>query len=124
MKKRKIKRVRKYFFNPIYKYGVWFMSGYPCDEVHRWLLKKYPDERFEPLRNEDTGGTWSNGDNRPSIIWIKKYNDYYTIVHEVVHLVLDLMHWKKIPIEAKNSETIAYLVEYYTEEFWREISKL
>ncbi len=121
---KKIKRLRKLFRNSIYKTEVWLVAGYSSEEMIDWFKKKFPNEEFSKPWNEDTGGSWTRGDGKSPIIWIKKYNDFYTLVHESVHLVTYIMDRKGIPISRENDETMAYLLEFYTREFWREISKL
>ena len=47
-------------------------------------------------------------------------NNIKTISHEVVHIVMRLLHSRWIPIRIENDEVFAYLVWYYC----KEISKL
>lgn len=47
-----------------------------------------------------------------SLIYIKDKKDVYTIIHECVHVVHEMMKSRAIPLTHDNTEVIAYHVEH------------
>jgi hypothetical protein len=116
----KKKKLFKKFNCDVFTNAVWLLAGYTPEEY-----KKFLDKKGLPLENDikyDRGGT-SRFNGGLITVWIKKFDDYYTLTHEVVHASTFIMENKGIPTGKDNDEVLAYLVEYWTRKFWKAISK-
>lgn len=118
-------RLKKVFTEPVFKSAVIFMAGYCIDDVHKWFKKVgFNLNRKNKLNTNDIGSVWSIPDSKYShIVWIGDPEDYYTILHESIHLATTIMDEKGIPISKNNDEVLAYLSEFWTRIFWKYISK-
>lgn len=119
-----IKKLVKHFYEPVYKTELWFLAGYTHEQFIGWLKKR----NLKPPKvdiSQDLGGfdEFESGGKYPRVLWIKKYGDYYTMVHEIIHLVLAVMYNKGVPIRKENEEVVAYLTEYWSKQLWRTMSK-
>lgn len=56
-------------------------------------------------------------------LWIEKRNDFYTLCHEIIHLVNHIFSRMGIPFTKENDETIAYYHEYWMRLLWHEMGK-
>lgn len=123
MKKRN--KLCKKFYEPLFKVEVWLLTGYEPVEIEKWFKSRKIERDDQIDISEDIGGYWRIPENSkyPHIVWVRKFDNYYTLTHELVHLALAIMKNKGIPVDLANEEMIAYLVEYYVKTFWREISK-
>jgi hypothetical protein len=52
---------------------------------------------------------------------MKDKRDFYTLVHESVHLVVHIFNDRGLPFEARNHEFIAYYLESLVQRIWHEL---
>jgi len=68
---------------------------------------------------------YSDKDDTPLglVVWVKDEVDYYSMVHETLHLVKRIFELKNIPFDSENDEMIAYYQGYWVRKFWNKMSK-
>jgi len=68
---------------------------------------------------------YSDEDDNPIdlTIWVKDKTDFYSMVHETLHLVKQIFGMKNIPFNSDNDELIAYYQGYWVRKFWNKMSK-
>ena len=49
--------------------------------------------------------------------------DFYSLLHEMIHLVKGIMEDRGIPFREENDEIIAYLTEHWFKILWRELNR-
>ena len=54
---------------------------------------------------------------------MKNRRDFYTLVHECLHLVVHIFNDRGLPFEASNHEFIAYYLESLVQRIWRGLHK-
>ncbi|MHA1402007.1 MAG: hypothetical protein ACTSQE_16790 [Candidatus Heimdallarchaeaceae archaeon] len=57
------------------------------------------------------------------LVWIDKPENYYTIVHECLHLTKIIFMYHGVPFNSENDEFIAYYQNYWVRKFWHKMSK-
>jgi len=118
----------KKFFEPVYKFEMVFITDCTFDEANK-ALKKWG----LPLISEDLVNTIGVAlplyeKDFPKIvrgysyyIWVKSKKDFYCLLHEVTHMVIDTFENKGLTIDTHKSsqEAFAYYVEYWFKTLWR-----
>ena len=68
---------------------------------------------------------YSDKDDTPLglVVWVKDEVDYYSMVHETLHLVKRIFELKNIPFDSENDEMIAYYQGYWVRKFWNKMGK-
>lgn len=56
-------------------------------------------------------------------ICLENKKDFYTLLHETVHLVEKIFSDRGIPFTSENSEIIAYYQTYWFKQIWRKINE-
>ena len=56
-------------------------------------------------------------------VCLEDKKDFYTLLHETVHLVEKIFTDRGIPFTSENSEIIAYYQTYWFKQIWRKINK-
>lgn len=81
------------------------------------------EERYQALvRAEEKKDKKGNLILRHVMI-LENRKDFYTLMHECLHLVKGIFVDRGIPFSAENDEAVAYYQEYWFKRIWREISK-
>ena len=98
----------------IYGAKVWFISG--C--THLQCKKKLESKLNAEIDNWDhensEGFTEIYSDPTVFVVWINDKKDIYTLLHEVVHLAIEILNDRGVKIsESENGEVLAYYVEYW-----------
>ena len=57
------------------------------------------------------------------LVWVNRSDNYYTMVHECLHLVNMIFKFHGIPFTSDNDEIIAYYQNYWVRKFWNKMSK-
>jgi len=60
---------------------------------------------------------------REYLIHIEDPKDFYTLLHETVHLVKTIFTDRGIPFTVENDEMIAYYQSFWFKKLWRILSK-
>lgn len=133
---KKEKKLKKKFFkvdDPVFDSGVWVFVNYTDKELHvriKKLLKTDKDIDFLKDGKGFSGRHFvltsdKDGDIQ-RIIWLREFEwtveDIAVMAHEIIHLVMRVLEDKLIPINDDNSETVAYLYEYYIKEILRNLT--
>ncbi len=53
------------------------------------------------------------------IVWIENKNGFYTLIHEIVHLITRIFTDRSIPISKGNDEIFAYYQNWWFKKLWR-----
>ena len=56
-------------------------------------------------------------------VWVEERDDYFSIVHETIHLARIVFQVMNIPFNSDNEEIIAYYQNYWVRKFWNKMSK-
>lgn len=56
-------------------------------------------------------------------VFLENKKDFYTLIHETVHLVEKIFTDRGIAFTKENGELIAYYQTYWFKEIWRKINK-
>jgi len=67
--------------------------------------------------------TMSNGITTEFIVWIKKEDELYHMIHETLHLTKRIFRYVGISFDMHNDELIAYYQNYWIRKFWDKMSK-
>lgn len=116
-------RVKK-LYEPIFRTDVIFITESDPKQVHDYLKKiGYHDKSFY----DSTSGSVTLLDKtdhlgrqtREYLVIVEGKKDFYTLLHETIHLVHHILSDRMIPVNEKNTEIIAYLSEYWFRTLWR-----
>ncbi len=108
------------FVCPIFKDDVWLMTGNPkAAEAFCKGLKLTKAHRGKCVDLAD------DKDELPSgfLIWIDSSENFYTMVHETLHLVRTVFEYHGVPFNQENDEFIASYQNYWVRKFWNTMSK-
>lgn len=57
------------------------------------------------------------------LLQLENNKDFYTLQHELIHIVKQIFVDRMIPFTAENDEILAYYLEYWFKTIWRRINK-
>ena len=125
----------KLFFEPVLKSEVRFVTDCSGAELRDWA-KKHPKYLacLDKLPVDGLDGCTSNlemvtdvepdgGLTTHHFLWIRVKNQFYSLLHETVHLTGQVFHERGIPILKENDEMFAYYQEYWFKILWRFMNK-
>ena len=122
MKKKKNKKTRFYFVCPIFKVDVCLNLG----TIDREKPPVIFNAEYIPKEDSIAECTAIENDKKTILafhVWVKDKTDYYSMVHETLHLVEYILSKKGIPFNSENQELIAYYQGYWVRKFWNKMSK-
>ena len=116
-------------YEPIFQAEVRFVWGASAAEL-KALFKKTKtivndqfydtmDGSVSLIDTEEKDG----GKTRDYLVWIRGKKDFYSLMHETLHLVQHILTDRNIPFNAENDETIAYYHTFWFRKLWRVINK-
>lgn len=110
----------KNIYEPSLMVDVTFLWDGSFLELSEWFKKKHAETKddFHILSGAVTDYTDENG-AKHYIVWVEEKRDFYTLLHESVHLVKRIMVHRDIPFNDKNDELIAYYLTFWFRKLWR-----
>jgi len=104
----------KYFFKcPMFDFKVILVLQ------DRELLKPY-GIADKPDQDWYRGELWQDTDGR-FIVWVADPADYYTMVHEALHLATKILDRLGIIYTGDNDEILAHYQNYWVQQFWHKM---
>lgn len=113
-------------YEPIYRATVNFLFDCTHDDVNKWFKKKKINH--SEIANR-AGLTMSIEDDKGKtvtteyLVVVYRKEDFYTLSHELIHLVKDIFLTTGVPFNSNNDETIAYYHEFWLKRLWRIMNK-
>lgn len=98
------------FYDPMYFANVEIHLGVPLDEHRNGGLTVF--DKVE-----------KKGTFRYYLINLENKKDFYSLMHECIHLVKAVFTDRGIPFTSENDESIAYYHSYWFKRIWRKINK-
>lgn len=124
---KKPKMIHKLIYDPVFKSETLF---YNCEDPQRikvHIKKKYKISLDFQELHESKGVCLENKCPNTNvvvwIIWVSKYKDWKTMVHEAAHLTFRVLDLRGIRYGGMDSETWCYLHEYFVSKFWHVMCK-
>ncbi len=124
----KQKKVSTKIFDEVYRHDVLFIAGCELEEVNK-ELKKYkikpwiPDVRpkgiMRVFSEDDSPGVTGN----PMLIWVRDRKDFYTLLHVVTHLCIEVFDLSNMDVDKHTTEAFAFYHEFWFKTLWRVMSK-
>lgn len=118
----------KKFFEPVLESTVWFATDTTPEQLKNYIQKRTGKiaEGYDSLNGsvtvlditEKNGGVY-----REYLVNVEKKKDFYTLLHETVHLVGQILDDRMIPIRKENDEIFAYYQTYWFKTLWRFMNK-
>lgn len=107
------KMIIKKFTCPTYNANVWYITN--CDHLEcKHILEKNLNAEVESWDHEDSQGFLEvYSDPNVFVVWVKNKKDQETLVHELVHLAIEILDSRGVIINVEGSETLAYYVGYW-----------
>ena len=102
----------KKYYCDMYNANIWFL--YNCDHIEcKKILEKKLKATVDDWAHEDSEGfTEVYSDPNVFVVWIKEKKDIYTLLHECVHLAIEILNDRGIKFsEKENGEVLAYYIE-------------
>lgn len=122
----------KIIYEPVYKFDLVFITDSNLESANKYLKRKNLPLVPESFVNNSGIAMPISEENFPKAvkgycycIWIKDKKDFYCLLHEVIHMVVDVFEAKGLQIDTHKSsqEAFAYYVEYWFKILWRFMSK-
>lgn len=107
----------KSFYDNIFHRRVYAVWGTRA-ELNKWTMKKFKmdigqDDNYNGFHIDITGG-------KGSIVWLENKKDFYTLMHESVHLVRTIFEQLGITTDLSvEDEMFAYYQIYWFKTLWR-----
>lgn len=129
-----VKTVEKHvairIFEPVYRFDLLFVAGCSFDtakiELGKSGIKNLP---LEMGNNTGCMINFCEQDFPEQVkgvvyfIWVKSLRDYYTLVHEIAHLIIKVFEEKGLAINSQTTEAFAFYQEFWTQKLWKLMSK-
>ena len=117
----------KKFYEPLFKVQVLCITDCGSDELKVYLKKKKINIKdfdcmdgftahLEELQEKDIDGGYSTY----HVLWIKDKKQFYSLLHETIHLVWQVMEERGIKA---SDEIAAYCTEWWFKTLWSFINK-
>ena len=117
----------KKFKEKIYGVEVWLVYDISAEDFKKFLEQKRIKVAKSEIINDTTAMCFEIQEAKDNtyfyIIWLEKGKDFYSLVHECIHLVKHIFVNRGIKFDANNDEQIAYYHEYWVKQFWHAIGK-
>jgi hypothetical protein len=117
----------KRLYDPVFRATVDFLFDCTADEVNEWYKKHKIGDKTE---KQDKNGfsmeienSWHGQTITEFLIVVYNVDDFYTLSHELIHLVRNVFAQRKLNFDSDNDEAIAYYHEYWLRRFWRLMDK-
>lgn len=112
------KLAKKEFFDKVFRTRLIFITDAEPAEVEAYIKKRFK-ETIDLNGFEGMAFACSKHELKFYIVWMRDSSKYYTLTHEVLHLV----EWRFKDIGVKyEGEQVTYYHEYWVRRLWREIS--
>ena len=115
MKKPKLKH---HFTCPLYNFKVILIL-----KDRKLLEDKYDLVDAEIKNRPDLDNKWYKGELWTTrtgvyIVWIEHVDDFYTMIHECLHLAVKILTSVDIEVSERNDEVLAHYQGYWCRKFW------
>lgn len=112
----------KQFREPVFKTDVIFIVDAEPEEVEAYISKRFPHDGEVKLSGyEGCCFRCDKYELKYYVVWMRDSSRYYTLTHEVLHLV----EWRFKDLGVKfEGEQACYYQEYWVRKLWKEISKI
>lgn len=118
----------KKFYEPLYEADVLFLTETTPNEIKEYLKKhKYSGEGegFDTTMGSVSTMDMVDKDGRKIrnyMIIVEKKKDFYTLLHECLHLATHILNDRLVPITADNGEALAYYQTFWFKKLWRYVN--
>jgi len=118
VKKKEYLKVR--YVCPLFNDDIYLMTG-DQDAAENFCkgLELTDKHRGKTAEIADKGSLLPGG----FLVWVDSRQNYYTMVHETLHLARIIMEYHGVPFNAENDEFIATYQTYWVKKFWHTMSK-
>lgn len=120
----------KVIWDPVYRCDVMFISGCSFDDLVKAVKKRGLKAPLESMRyTKGATALFTEQDNPGKVqgtiflVWVQDKKDFYTLLHEVSHLVQAIFDVKGIEISWNNGEPFSYYQEFWFKTLWRLTNK-
>ena len=116
----------KEFYEPVFRTHLLFV--WDCfPKEYKEFLEKREIANIDKLLDQRDSGTMIEVLCRDGgyeyYLWIEKKDGFYTLCHEIVHLVNQVLERVGIPFSKENDELVAHYHEYWMRLLWHEMGK-
>ena len=109
----------KHFYEPVYQASVHYVYDCGHEEANKKFKRIFG---IDGHSTEKHGGQCveaiNKSGNTEQFIYTRK-KDFYTLLHEIVHMVHHILTRRNVPITETDSEAYAYYIEYWARVMWR-----
>lgn len=114
----------KKFYEPIMTADVIFITDSTPVAIEKWMKRKYNRiaEGYDSLAGSVTllDETDKKGRRtREYLIIVEGKKDFYTLLHETVHLTQHILRDRMISVREDNDEVFAHYQTYWFKQLWR-----
>lgn len=119
----------KKYWDSIYKFELIFIADATHEEVNKRIKKYHVPFLPESFSGNDGAFILINPDEHKgmkywtALLWIRKKKDFYALLHELVHMVIDVFENRSIEITTATTEPFAYYLESWFKKLWRVVNK-
>lgn len=107
---------KKLFCN--FAHNLWFVYDCKLEEFKKFLQKQHQNLELNDKEFSDpfVAGKYISLHNTKTrflarYVWVEKLKDTPALVHELLHMAMDILRFCEIDIDRSGEETLAYLVE-------------
>lgn len=127
---KKQRKLIKYIYEEVYRREVLFITGCSFIEAHKELDKFKIKLDTVDLSNADGCVAEFNKESQPKMkssapelfLWVENRNAFYVLMHEVVHLTINIFALSNIAIDGATTESFAFYNEFWFKKLWRLMS--
>lgn len=92
------------------------------EEVSKMIFDKYQYKIREDCLGEHVEMVNEKQHELRNIVWVSDYSNFYTLSHELIHLVKCIFGRDSIPFNGENEEAIAYYHTYWFKRIWHDLN--
>ena len=108
------------YYDLVFKVCLDFYAG-DRQAVAEAVRKKYHYEIRDNCLGESVVMEDLKEKTETQVIWIADVSNFYTLSHELIHMVKNVFEKNKIPFAPDNDETIAYYHTYWFRRIWHDM---
>src|SRR5260221_12283953 len=113
----------KKFWDPVYRFELLFITDCSWKKASQFV-KKYGIPPFPTDLVEGNGASIMLTEKQfpkkikgsGACIWVENKKDFYCLMHEISHIVIEVFEMKGMKINNETTEAVAYYFEYWFRE--------
>lgn len=120
-----MRKIVEVISEPVYRFELVFLAGLS----HAQANKELEIFNIKPIEEQynDARGLMFGVDEKEQpkatigkcyIVWLRNRYDFYTLVHEVAHLVIEVFADKNIEVNNETTEVFAWYQEFWIKKLW------